>query len=199
MWWSCRVRYLVFQQLGLTMEHHKRDSINAPPHSEACFGFERGFNWGAHTYDGSPPWLGFEPRFLPELRAQRSTTEQSSNDLNTALRPAELTCRVDLQPYGLQSWPTGPTACRVDLQSWPAELTCNVNPFVSFVLLPYHDLADQTPLSGRLLLRRGAGQRQPMWELKIHLRVSTPLVDLKKSDGFHMFELFHYRNTTNAL
>jgi len=35
--WSCRVRYSFFHLLQLSMEHHVRNRIDAPPRSEACF------------------------------------------------------------------------------------------------------------------------------------------------------------------
>jgi len=40
-------RYLVFQQLELSMEHHQRVNINALPHSESGLRFELGLQRGA--------------------------------------------------------------------------------------------------------------------------------------------------------
>ena len=38
------------------MKHHGRVSINAPPHSEACFCFELELMWGARTHNRNLPW-----------------------------------------------------------------------------------------------------------------------------------------------
>ena len=48
------VRYELIHQLGLSMEHHERISINAPPHCETWFCIKLGLVWGTHTHNESP-------------------------------------------------------------------------------------------------------------------------------------------------
>ena len=51
---------LVFDQLLLSMEQHKRFSVNAPPDYEASFCFELGFMREPRTHNGSLSWLGLD-------------------------------------------------------------------------------------------------------------------------------------------
>jgi len=57
--------------------HHKRISVNAQLHRVwGLLVFELGLVWWAHTYNESPLWPGFKPRFKP-LQALCSITEVS--------------------------------------------------------------------------------------------------------------------------
>jgi len=99
LWWSYLVRYFIFFQLRLSMEHLERVNINPPPRDEACFCFELRRKWGPHTGTRAPLWPGFEPR-LSRLQAKLSTTKLSRYPSSATIM---LSCFLLAQPL-TTSW-----------------------------------------------------------------------------------------------